>query len=52
VVAGSSEVGDIFERDGLFSAACATIFRRVGGRPGVRLPADAGAVRGLSKLLP
>jgi hypothetical protein len=41
-----TEGGAIFSRDGLFSAACATIFRRLAARRGPRSPADAGPLRG------
>jgi hypothetical protein len=45
--------GAISGRDGLFSTACATIFRRLVARRRRRSPAAAGLlIEGLSKLLP
>jgi len=44
--AESTEARAVFGRDGLFSRACVTIFRRLVARRGPRSPADAGPLRG------
>jgi hypothetical protein len=38
--------GVVFAREGLFSMACVTIFRRLAARRGLRLSADPGLLRG------
>jgi len=45
-MAEPTEGGAVFGRDGLFSMACVTIFRRLAARRGLRSPADAGPSRG------
>ncbi len=42
----AAEAGAGFRRDGLFSTACATDFRRLGVRRRLRAPAGAGRLRG------